>query len=162
MSEFILHNVLSVAATDTVGIYEVMVDATDASGSRDVSAYLSRPEGVFGLNPKIRDWLAENPDFPIAPYVPPPVPTPEEARAAMPPITARQFRLGLVRAGLTPAQVTAAIEAMPDGTEKETALIEWGYASSFERTHPLIPLVGGVLGLSDEQIDALWPQALSL
>ena len=58
--------------------------------------------------------------------------------------------------------MTAAIEAMPDGAEKEIALIEWGYASSFERSHPLIALVGGVLGLSDEQIDALWPEAISL
>ncbi len=95
----------------------------------------------------------------VAPYVPP---TTEEARQNMRPLTARQFRLGLVGAGLTPAQVTATIEAMPAGPDKETALIEWEYATTFNRMHPLIATVGAALGLTDEQIDAMWTASLGL
>ncbi|ATB03626.1 hypothetical protein VP03_12340 [Sinorhizobium meliloti] len=80
----------------------------------------------------------------------------------MPALTARQFRLGLVNNGLTPAQVTATIEAMPNGSAKETALIEWEYATTFNREHPLIATVGAALGLSDEQIDAMWVAAVDL
>ncbi|WP_234836062.1 hypothetical protein [Sinorhizobium meliloti] len=95
----------------------------------------------------------------VAPYVPL---TTEETRQNMRPLTARQFRLGLVGAGLTPAQVTATIEAMPAGSDKETALIEWEYATTFNRMHPLIATVGAALGLTDEQIDAMWTASLSL
>lgn len=80
----------------------------------------------------------------------------------MPALTARQFRLGLVNNGLTPAQVTATIEAMPNGFAKETALIEWEYATTFDRMHPLIASVGASLGLADEQIDTMWAAAASL
>lgn len=94
-----------------------------------------------------------------APYVPPP---PEQQRAAMPDLTARQLRLGLLNAGLTPSQVTSTIEALPAGVEKETAKVEWEYATTFRRLHPLIATVGAGLGLTDDQIDAMWLSALAL
>src|SRR5690625_661784 len=71
-------------------------------------------------------------------HVPPPDPTPEERRAAMAPITARQLRLTLLRAGHPPATVEAATQAISDNQEREEALIEWEYASHYERLHPLI------------------------
>ncbi|MDI6836125.1 MAG: hypothetical protein QMD99_10470 [Rhizobiaceae bacterium] len=95
----------------------------------------------------------------VAAYIPP---TPEEARLNMPPLTARQFRLGLVAAGISPSQVTAAIDAMSAGIEKDKAQIEWEYATTFTRTHALIATVAQVLGLTDEQIDTMWTAALSL
>lgn len=94
-----------------------------------------------------------------APYVPPPL---EQQRAAIPDLTARQFRLGLLNAGLTPSQVTAAIEELPASLEKETAKVEWEYATTFHRLHPLIATVGAALGLTDDQIDAMWQAALGL
>ncbi|RVH87800.1 hypothetical protein CN204_04170 [Sinorhizobium meliloti] len=157
-----LNAVRSVAATNEDGVYVVECNITDALGETYDAVSIVRPDDHHGLNPTLRKWMSDNPSASIAPYTPPPAPTQDQVRAAMKPLTARQFRLGIVLAGLTPAQVTAAIEAMPAGVEKEKALIEWGYASSFERKHPLIALVGGVLGLSDEQIDALWPQASAL
>lgn len=162
MADIALNEVRSITATPEDGVYVVECNITDVFGETYDAVSVVRPDDRHGLNPALRRWMADNPSAAVRPYAPPPAPTQEEARAAMQPLTARQFRLGLVMAGLTPAQVTAAIEAMPDGVEKEKALIEWGYASSFERTHPLIALVGGVLGLSDEQIDALWPQAVAL
>lgn len=89
-------------------------------------------------------------------------PTPEEIRENMPPLTARQLRLGLVSASILPAQVDAAIAAIPDEQARAVAEIEWEYATQFERNHPLIDQVGTALGLSPEQIDAMWMTVLEL
>ena len=134
----------------------------EEGGEPEEDQYLSRANDPYGINPQIRQWLSENPDAPVHSYVPPSPPTPEEVRAAMPPLTARQFRLGLVNSGLTTAQVTTAIEAMPAGPDKEAALIEWEYAATFNRVHPLIASVGTALGLVDEQIDAMWVASVDL
>lgn len=96
---------------------------------------------------------------PIAPYQ---APTDEELRASMHPLTARQFRLGLVNAGISPSTVTATIAAMPSGADRDKAQIEWEYATTFNRMHPLIATVGAALGLSDVQIDAMWVSAIEL
>lgn len=108
----------------------------------------------------LSEWEAEG--NAIHPYESPPPPTPEEIRAAMPSLTARQFRLGLVGAGFSLAQVEAAIAAIPDDQQRAVAEIEWEYASQFERMHPLIEQVGTALGLTVEQIDGMWQAALEL
>src|SRR5690606_28836038 len=87
----------------------------------------------------------------------PPLPAP-----ATPSLTARQLRLGLVLNGFTLDQVTATIDAIPDEQDRAVAKIEWEYASQFERDHHLIAQVGAALGLSTEQIDTMWQQALTL
>ncbi len=119
----------------------------------------TRPGPKDGFNPAFQQWLRDNPDFPRDPYVPPTV---EETRAGMPPLTARQLRLGLLAAGISPSTVTATINALPAGPDKEKALVEWEFASTFNRMHPLIATVGAALGLSDVQIDAMWQAAVSL
>lgn len=95
----------------------------------------------------------------VEPYEPP---TAEELRAGLPTLTARQLRLGLITNGIMPSQVQSAIEAMPPGADREKALVEWEYASSFDRLHPLIATVGAALGLTDAQVDAMWTAAASL
>lgn len=91
-------------------------------------------------------------------YVAPPEPTPEELRAALPPLTARQIRLALVQLAQVPlSQVQTALEGLGD----ESALIEWEYATTFDRMHPLIEVLGGALDLEPEQIDAMWQVALT-
>lgn len=95
----------------------------------------------------------------VAPYV---SPTIEEVRANMPTLTARQLRLGLVGNGYSMSQVSAVIDAMPEGADKETARIEWEYATTFERTHPLIVTVGAALAIGEEQTDTMWTAAASL
>jgi len=78
-------------------------------------------------------------------------------------LTARQFRLGLVNiAGRSLAQVDSAIAAIADPAERATAEIEWLYATKFERDHALIASLSGALGLTAEQVDGFWQQALSL
>lgn len=78
------------------------------------------------------------------------------------PLTARQLRLGLVTNGIALVDVEATINAIENPQDKAVAQIEWEYASQFERSHHLIAQVGGALGLTEEQIDTMWQQALQL
>jgi len=98
------------------------------------------------------------PDPEPDPEEPEPEPEPEE----LPPLTARQLRLGLVMNGITLAQVEAEIDAIEDEQDRVVAQIEWEYASQFERDHPLIDQIGAALGLTPEQIDAMWEAASEL
>lgn len=95
----------------------------------------------------------------VAPYA---APTAAEVRAAMPTVTRRQLRLSLVRNGVSLASVDAVIAAMPEGQAKDEAQIEWADASTFERLHPTLTAIGAALGLSEEQIDAMWAQAAAI
>lgn len=159
-SQPVLHEVFGVNATNTPGVYMLDVELTDMAGERYRCQYVSDPADEFGLAPAIRQWLIDNEgNYSVGPYIPP---TPEELRASMQDLTARQFRLGLQNAGLTPAQVTATIDALPAGIDKETAKVEWEYATTFHRMHPLIATVGAALGLNDDQIDAMWRSAQNL
>lgn len=87
---------------------------------------------------------------------------PEPPTLAFPPLTARQLRLGLVASGISLAAVEAAIDAIEDAADRELARIEWEYASQFERDHPLIEQVGAAVGLSIQQINDAWLEAVGL
>lgn len=154
-----LNDVSSIAETDEENVYIVHCNITDAFGDTYDTEYCTRPDGKHGLNPVIRKWMADNPNFPVDVYVPPTV---EEQRASLQSLTSRQLRLGLITNGISLASVQATLEAMPNGITKETALVEWEYATTFNRTHPLISMVGGALGLSEAQIDVMWKGALEL
>lgn len=93
---------------------------------------------------------------PIFDYVAPPELTPDEKRALMPNLSARQLRLGLLHLGKL-NDVPVAIGALPE-PEKSQAQIEWDYASEFRRLHPLIVQLIPILGLTDEQVDPVWEQ----
>lgn len=91
--------------------------------------------------------------------IPEPVPEPDPG---LPPLTARQLRLGLIAAGIALSSVEAAVAAIEDAAGREIAKVEWEYASQFDRDHPLIEQVGVALGLTPEQIDAAWLAAVNL
>lgn len=80
----------------------------------------------------------------------------------LPPLTARQLRLGLIAAGVALSSVDGAIAAIEDPTDREIASVEWEYASQFERDHHLIEMIGSALGMTIEQIDAAWLAAAGL
>lgn len=154
-----LNSISAVMATAEAGVFIVHCNMTDNDGDTYDAEYGSRPEDPYGLNPTIRQWIEDNPGFPIQPYVPP---TAEELRPHMPKLTARQFRLGFVQAGHAIASIDAAIEAISDPTTKEMARIEWEYATTFNRVHPLISQIATGLGLTEEQIDSMWAAAVNL
>ena len=96
-------------------------------------------------------------ELPFEPAPSPPAPP------AMPSITARQLRLALLGLGLTGAQVEAEIATMPGSdTTREAARIEWEYATSYQRDHQLVAMLGAALGLTEAQIDSAWMEAATL
>ena len=133
---------------------EVMETIVDAE-------YAVRPDDPYGMGSHVAQAVAEwiNAGNPVAPYVPP---TQEDLRASMPPLSARQLRLGLVSNGIALASVQAAVDAISDPTERELAQVEWEYATSFERVHPLISQIGAALNLTPEEIDTMWSASISL
>lgn len=71
-----------------------------------------------------------------------------------------QARLALLGAGLLET-VDAAIAAMP-GAEGEAARLQWEFRQTVRRDSQLVAQLAPVLGLSDEQLDALFTQAAGL
>ncbi|CCM67790.1 hypothetical protein BN406_01745 [Sinorhizobium meliloti Rm41] len=147
------------ACPPTSGVYDLDLTLKVNSVEERFEHYVSTPDDSIGANPAIRMWMKQHPDFPVQNYVPP---TKEQIRASLPSLTTRRLRLGLLNNGFTPSQVTAAIEAMQEGPEKEVAKIEWEYATTFNRMHPMIGAIAAALGVSDDQIDAMWSTSADL
>jgi len=90
--------------------------------------------------------------------------TEEEAEALRPasptppiaPISPRQIRMALTRAGLR----TAVESAVAAGDQD---LKDWyEFSTSFERLNPQVEAMGTALGQTGEQLDALWALGASL
>lgn len=118
------------------------------------------PEGTVTVDPRPGEdyemvkgrWVEVTPQ-------PIPEPTPEELRAAMRPLTPREFRDALIDNEIMPDQVTAAINQIADDKERAKALNAWEYPTQFTRTDPLVDQIGTIFGLTPEKIDKLWTEA---
>ena len=90
--------------------------------------------------------------------------TPQEADAPTTPrithVTMRQARLALLGAGKLPA-VNAAIAAM-QGAQGEAARIEWEYSQEVQRDRGLVSALSSQLGMTEEQLDALFTAAAAI
>jgi hypothetical protein len=75
-------------------------------------------------------------------------------------VTMRQARMALLGAGKLSA-VDAAINSMPE-PQKSAARIEWEYSNEVQRANGLVSALGPALGMTDEQIDALFVAAAKL
>lgn len=96
-------------------------------------------------------WLAEgNTPAPADPILVP----------AITSVTMRQARLALLSAGMLDS-VNAVIAAMPT-PERSAAVIEWEYAQTVDRHSPFTQQLAVGLGLTDQQLDALFTQAAAL
>lgn len=155
-----------------IGLYSLSAGYFEATAP-DGAELISSDEGTlkFRLPNEAEHTVTTLPDAVVVPIKPNgphewqdgkwvaitiPEPTPEEKRAAMPNLTARQLRLGLNYLGKL-SEVAAAIAALPD-EERSQATIEWDFASEFRRLHPLIVKLIPILGLTDEQVDPVWEQ----
>lgn len=149
-----IYKVFSVTATQDDCLL-IDMDYTGAEDrARAVVAYRAS-DPYSPLTQLITQWIADHPDQEILPYIPPPEPTPEELRELMPPISKRQLRLTLVRNGISLSELDAAIDTMGD-----EAIIEWNDSSEYRRLNPLLNQVADHLELSQEQVDAMWQEAL--
>ena len=77
-------------------------------------------------------------------------------------VTARQIRLWLVSHGVSMSAVDAAIDAIPDATQREMVRVEWEYAPYVERSHPMLGPLAAALGLSEAQVDAAFREAATI
>lgn len=87
-------------------------------------------------------------------------PTPEAEPAPVTQVTQRQARLALLGAGLL-SQVEAALDSMPE-PQRAAAKIEWEYALFIDRNSQLTQGLAAALGLSEQDMDALFAQAATL
>ena len=83
------------------------------------------------------------------------------ARRAMPALKPYQFRAIVELAGLEDA-ILGAIEAMADPVEKVVARNRYRRSDSYRRIDPMFDDLSPAVGVSAEQIDALWAWAVSL
>lgn len=157
-----LNEVFSITKIDQAGVtYACSVNMTTPDGDTFDAVHVYRATDPHGLSPILKQWLIDNPNFPIGNYVEPPAPTIEQVRAEMLPLTPRQLRLTLVRSGISLASVADAIAAMPNGLTKEETAVEWEYATTFERTSPALLAIADALYMTPEAVDTLWSQAVA-
>jgi len=83
-----------------------------------------------------------------------PLPVPKE-------VTARQARLALAAAGLL-SDVERALGDIADPMQRQAATIEWQYASTIERDAEWLQYMAASLGLTGDQVDALFIKAAAL
>lgn len=153
MATPILHEIFSVRATVTPDVYVLKCDLTDMNGERYTANYVSIPGDTFGLAPVIRQWLMDNPEFPIEPYVPP---TAEELRASMSPLTRLNFRNKFKAAGMTTTVINAYIAAIEDESTQEDRQIYWEDTQSFMRLDVFVVELAVFAGKTPEEIDTIW------
>ena len=75
-------------------------------------------------------------------------------------VSKAQAKLALLESGLLDTVETAL--ASMEGEQGQRARIEWNDRTEFHRDHEFIGLLAASIGLSDEQIDALFTRAAQL
>ena len=70
-------------------------------------------------------------------------------------LTARQLRLVLLNDGVTATDVEAQLNLLPE-PDRSAALIDWEYATEFDRGNPMIGQLGAALGYTTDQVDDLY------
>lgn len=81
-------------------------------------------------------------------------------------VTRWQLRAQLAIQGLE-ANVTAALNALPDSTQAEQefkikAQYAWDYSNNIERTSPTVSMIQAVLGLSNQEVDDIFVNAYQI
>ncbi len=79
--------------------------------------------------------------------------------SGFPVLSAVQLRLGIIASGLSIEKVESAIDNIPDETQRIRVRTYWEFATQFERSHPLVNGMIGLLELTDIQADELWRMA---
>lgn len=77
------------------------------------------------------------------------------------PLTRRQFKLALLENGLL-EQVETTLNSIQDVTQRARLQIEYSESTEFQRTSDSIKYMCNLLGLTEEQINQMWEQGLTL
>ncbi len=90
---------------------------------------------------------------------PPPTPVPVSRVPAT--ITRAQAKLALLAAGLLDS-VQPTINAIADPVQRAAAQIEWDDRLTFERSNPTLVALATAMGMTSDELDALFVAAASL
>lgn len=90
-----------------------------------------------------------------------PARTTEELRALMV-VTPAQIRLALIAAGIDLTAIDSAFDSIENVAERQKAKVLWEYATIVERNNPFVTAIGGLLGKTPEDIDAIFSLAKTL
>ena len=77
------------------------------------------------------------------------------------PLTRRQFKLVLLENNLL-EQVETLINSVEDATQRTRLQIEYSAATEFQRTSNSVKYMCNLLGLTEEQVNQMWEQGLTL
>lgn len=141
------------------------------NAARTILALIDETGHVIIAEPGHALWASASTRPDILPYAPPPVPepTPEELRAAIPPLTRRQVfialhRLGLITAdeavaaaatGAVPAALEPVFAALPEPDQTDARVTFAAFQMAY-RLDPMTAMIAAAAGMADEQIDAIW------
>ena len=89
-------------------------------------------------------------------------PLPEPLNPLSQPLTARQFRLSLLRSSVSSSIVTAEIAKIADTVKREEMTIEWEYATQYMRDNKLVEFIESSLLSSSSAMDDIWKIGLSI
>lgn len=78
------------------------------------------------------------------------------------PLTRRQFRMAFILNGYDLDDIKAKILEIEDIQTRQLTLVEWEDATTFERDNASLIMMAELLGLEDDQVNAMWEQALTL
>jgi DNA phosphorothioation-dependent restriction protein DptG len=87
--------------------------------------------------------------------------TPEEISQTLKSLTRRQFKLALLDNNLT-SSIETLINSIGDEAIKARIEIEYNESTNFERLNPSVVLMLQSLGLTVEQVNTMWINALDL
>lgn len=153
MADPIVNQVYSVSYTAEPGVYIVSCNLTDMNDQTFDADYCLRPDDPYGCAPALRQWMADNPDFPIDPYVPPTI---AEVRASTGGLPRLDFRQKMKAAGVTTATISAYLASVVDIDHQEDMQMFWEDAQSFARLDPFVIELGAFAGKTPEELDQVW------
>ena len=78
------------------------------------------------------------------------------------PLNDRQLRIGLIMAGFSLSNIQAAVDAIPDATQRAVAQVWWDRSILIHWEHPMTQNLIGLVGLTPEQASAMWMAAKDL
>ena len=87
--------------------------------------------------------------------------TPEEIAEANKPkvpiqVKNMKFRLALIKSGIMPSSIDAAITQMPEGAMKENIFTLWNFADYLERNDASLNYMAGQFNITQGQLDGLF------
>lgn len=156
-----INSVTELQATAEAGCLYVFLNMSIMQDEVELESFdamhVYRTSDPYGITPLIAQWLLDNPEFPITPYVPPEPPTLEEIRAAMPPLQRLDFKNRFKAAGMNLAKINAYFASI-EGDESHWEDMQNYYAETltFTRLSVFVVELAQFSAKTPEQIDAIW------